>query len=1274
MVDIRGFNGGLNTDASPELLANGDYYYAMNIENTAEGIVNLPGNLVVGNSIPANQGYDWICGSHFDKKRQRIYYFTNNTLCYHRIIAHDITTSQSTVLFTDSPFNQEEFSGNVNMTFVVSPFWKAVRVNALLNITAGVSFTISGTTLNNDGTYTAEFVYKFGGETIIHVGINSAITTGTSSGTLTYRESFDFSQVLNWKQTLKYDPNYVIKDIKIIHREYDGDLIYFIDPNKKLLKFNYNTLLANFNNSPYDGDYFNVIKAPPNNIVSCEVIDLPSISVNNVRNRLFQFKYRFVFIDDEKSVWSAISKVPIPDRSTDDLYGRANDKQNAIRLRFSVGDFSVKKVEVAGRVNIENNWSDFFLIDTIDKQRLSILNDTLYDFDFRNDSVYQPIDIQESNLLFDYVPDEANALELANGNTIVVGGLKDGYNRDTQLNVSLTSTYDNNPALTPSTLSIAVTNASDTGPFVQDATYNAGFNEYTDIVFNTIKFSGTPVAGDVIEFDMGLGAQYTYFLGGKEWVLSTGTYRVVVQPGWTISNIMQAFVDYTPIPQAGYLVDKDYPGSNNGSRPTNPFQIQGGVLKYGSFFKGPFRDSKLWRTHYINITIRRASTFSGNDVFSTYKFSGLYKWGIVYYDKNGKTNGVFTNPLMNRTIDRYSVRNIWGPTLPEPNIVTLNISHTPPSWASYYHIVRTRDLSNDFSLYIISPNFVRDGNYLFLDIHSITATIEKNPELGNVINYGATSFVKGDRVRIVRKLGAHPKDEFNVDMEILSVVARTDSRNYIKIRNIQTSDEPNLSPGQYIIEIYRPPKVLSDKDLVYYEIGERYAILTDDNGNKLHQGDVANQGILNPASIKLDDGDYYYRPRVMVSSTDNNTFDTIYVTDRNFSDTYKSAVWSQGRPIVVDEDIKEEYYPAMLRFSQSYIYGTNINNTNRFYPNNFEESDASFGDILRLKTRENFIRIFQRHKVGMIPIYRQIIIDNANSSQVALSEKLLNKPNYYSGEYGIDKYGTSLISTDYGDYFIDTINKAIVRVSLDGITNISDTNNLMSWSNENIFEDSYGYGCFNYENRNIIMLIGRRIENEDVIENNNNIVAYNEPKKKFESFYGYTQAESILFINGFVYTLLGQNPYLIDFGKNIYIHNNTIRNSFYSNTFNSSISTTFNSNLQLKKTYTAIEQTSTDSWVGTLKTGPLTNQETTITIQDFTKKFGTSPFLFTLSSSLENKFNATIKRNINNGGNKFYGDTMKGLYAQLELTNNSSTEQRLISVSLKYITSPLTNS
>ncbi len=297
----------------------------------------------------------------------------------------------------------------------------------------------------------------------------------------------------------------------------------------------------------------------------------------------------------------------------------------------------------------------------------------------------------------------------------------------------------------------------------------------------------------------------------------------------------------------------------------------------------------------------------------------------------------------------------------------------------------------------------------------------------------------------------------------------------------------------------------------------------------------------------------------------------------------------------------------------------------------------------------------------MIPIYRQIIIDNAQSSQVALSERLLNKPNYYSGEYGIDKYGSSLVSTDYGDYFVDTINKAIVRVSLDGVTNISDTNDMASWANSHIKESSFGFGCFNYENRNVVMYVGHIEPIQDEVSYNiiSNIIAYSEPDKKFESFYGFTDTENMLFANGFILTFKDGM---------VYIHDSETRNNFYGEQQSSTITTVFNNNMQLKKTYLAIEELSTDIWYGELSTGPLTNQETTFTVSEFQKPIGGL-----ILPNKENKFNTTIKRAENKPGGKFFGESMKGLYATVELNNDSSSHQRLISVSLKYIQSPLTN-
>ena len=1131
-------------------------------------------------------------------------------------------------------------------------------------------------------------------------------------------------------------------------------------------------------------EYFEVIKAPPSILPEVDYINDTEFPINNLHKKFFQFRYRFVYDDNEKSVWSAISKIPIPDKSTDNGSETQGGFQNAITLKIFTGDLNVIKVEIAGRVNIESIWSDFFLIDTLDKKRDFIESDILYNYIFRNDSVYTPIDLQESNLLFDCVPDEVNALELANGNTIVVGGLKDGYNRDTKLDVTLTSINMTSPAVL-STLEARIAGPFGIGVF-NNIELNSNYNPRYQDFAGTVIFSGTPVEGDEITITIrgkstrkivGFGFDTSY----TSYEFNPIVFKVVVSEGDNIDSIISKFQTHPSRFGGGF-------GTSVGTaEPRQPFypipseafvSVPGGQLA-NTLYIGAFvpkingswsSDSRRWQFWSIDVSVKKAFSFNDNDVFPTLKWNSIYRYGLVYYDKNGKTNGVFTSDSMLLRTKTYDTSYQWTPlgspvVIPENEIAQIYIGHEPPPWASYYHIVRTKDLSCDFSLMVLSPKVIFDNpkvGYWYIDIQSISATNAKYSETGNVLNYNSTVFVDGDRVRILYKYDSNGIIQWDsnkhIDLPIISVDTEN-NRKYLKVKKI---DEPsgyiNLSNNdRVVIEIYRPSKVLSEEDLVYYEIGEKYDIVTGADGvryhngqeivsgtpvsiytvttlcnfdnsfgnkvvifpvlpsdaswfSKIKQGDllsisgtslnnntftvssisiglnitiffttpsVSNESSATSTTFSLigqpgknyayinlaNDGDYYYRARVMVNNINDTSEGTLYVADKNFSEKYPSAVWSQGRPLIVDEDIKEEYYPSMLRFSQSYIYGTNINNLSRFYPNNFEEADASFGDILRLKTRENFIRLFQRFKTGMIPIYRQIIIDNAQSSQVALSERLLNKPNYYSGEYGIDKYGSSLVSTDYGDYFIDTINKAIVRISLDGVTNISDTRNMALWANANIDENSFGLGCFNYENRNVIMLVGGYEELPlfpGVPFLSRKIIAYSEADKNFESFYGFDTAESMAFANGILFTFLG--------GK-VYIHDNPVRNNFYGTQQSSAITTIFNGGLQLKKTYTAIEELANGLWTGTITTGPLTNQLSSLSEADFRKTVGAY-----VINSKENKFNATIKRDQNSAGGKFQGDSMKGLYAQVALTNSLTTEQRLISVSLKYIPSPLTNS
>jgi len=1164
MVDVRGYNGGLNQDASKELLPSGDYIYAMNVENGPDGITNMLGNTLLQGAPPPANGSEWVCGAHFDRTRQKIIYFTFNAVQNHRIISVDVQTNVHTVLFEDR------------------------------------------------------------------------VDTGGST-------------VLNWGTDSQYNPNKIIKDIKIIYRDNGGDLVYFIDPLKRPLKFNTTNLpiLSAANNVQFD--YFKVIKAPPTSQPSCQYFNAPGRNVNNLRKKLFEFRYRFVYDDEEKSVWSAVSKPPIPPIAIDDAYYADGTKSNGIYIAINSGEANVKKIEIAGRVNIESVWSDYFLVETITKSITSISNNVSYTYEFFNDGSYLVVDIEESNLLYDYVPDEANALELANGNTLVFAGIKEGLERLTNFNVTT--------SLTQRLISSVTGNVSfTTTPSTPRPTDNE--DEYYSLSY-TLDLTGNVATGDTFSLEFNIINRNTGI------PVAEPIFNYTVTAGQNLLNVGNSIV--SGINASSAQVGAILVSSSNLSV-TIRFNTIGGTIGFASYPGDPTLGLD------VIYTSTTPTTSTGNDTISCLKWLGRYKYGIAYYSKDGKTNGVFIGDNKNLTIDipKYSQDSFQVPFITS---IDFSINHAPPSWASYYHLARTKELTSSFSKFFITKpsndlsEISNSAPYIYINIQNIFLHGQQFPTSATIINYGPTSFVKGDRIRFIKNQTTNSVLASHDDYEILGVVTKG-SDTYIKIVYVAASmSYLSNASHSFLIEILRPAPVISQEtENVYYEIGESYQIGFDTNGNKVHLGAIQSQIIgagVRPAIIRSIDGDYYARRRKLVTNAATDITQYVCI-DSHFSDTWESAVWGQGRTLVIDESAKTQYFPAMLRFSQSYIYGTNINNLNRFYPENFEEADASFGDILRLKTRENFIRMFQRFKTAMIPIYRSIIVDNATSTQVSLSEKLLNKPNYYSGEYGIDKYGSSLVSTDYGDYFIDTLNKAIVRVSLDGITNISDTFNMSSWVNDNININSYGYGCFNYENRNVIMLIGSIDQDTNAITNN--IIAYSEPAKKFHSFYGFTKAQAILFINGFIYSLYVDTTAQVNQGWHVYKHDNLTRNNFFGEQQSSSVHTVFNGNVQVKKTYTAIEELANGLWTGFVSTGPLTNQLTNLTSADFEKTVG----VFTINSK-ENKFNATIKRDTNSSGGKYLGISMKGLYAQVELTNSLTTEQRLISVSLKYIPSPLTN-
>lgn len=1094
------------------------------------------------------------------------------------------------------PSGQYTYGRNIT---VGSDGVKNVLGNRVLTaISAPVSGTdwICGTFHDRKRNKVLYFVYNSAG---YHRIVSVDASTEASTVLFTNRTNTGGVDIFGWGSATGWRPDFLIKDIRIVYRDFGGDLVYFIDPLKRPLKFNIETLTSG-GYGTVTLDMWKVIKIPPTTVPTCYYDDAAGRSVNNLKKKLFMFSVQFVYDDEETTVWSPKSKIPLPPQQEDGQYYADGTKANVIRLTVPTGIPTVKKINIAARVNVNSVWSDYFLIDTLDKESLSIPDNGSYEYSFYNDGAYNLVDIEESGQLFDYVPDEANCMELANGNALVYGGIVEGFDKEVDLDVSV---------VTGSEI-----------PSVATLFYNVANETPRNLL---ITLTGTPVAGDVVRIE------FNYDSSGTPYSVD---YSYTVLLGDTIDDIIDYFVSQINTNHGTFI------NAANSTSPDDSLDISGNSINeilYG-----------------LVVTITTSSAPSVTDSGSCLKWKGRYKYSLHYANDEGKTRGVYVSGQQ-LTVDMPAYSEDTGNA--ETPYVEISINNAPPSWATHYFFVRTKELTSLRSLFVLTQVVAEDTDYAYISIQNLTTHGDNFPSSAGILAY---DFANGDRVRFIKNQTTSTILN-SYDYEILGVVDYTISavsQRCIKIKKVAGMPSFATTATSFYVEIFSPaPIFLNEAENFYYEIGERYSITQDVNGNRVHSGNVQSQIIgsgSQPSITKLSDGDYYFRVRSLTIN-DAGDLDDYQCMDLNFSDYWESAVWSQGRALVIDESIRKQYYPAMLRFSLAYIYGTNVNQLSRFYPENFEEADTGFGDILRLKTRENFIRMFQRFKTGMIPIYRQIYTDTAGSSQVALSERLLNKPNYYAGEYGIDKYGLSLVSTDYGDYFLDTLNKDMIRVSTDGVTNVSEVYNVRDWFNANVNENSYGFGTFDYDRKAVIMAVGTMNTVYD-----HDVIAYRESGKYFESFYGYTSCTQLLFVNGKLWSFFGRP----------YIHDSATRNNFYGVQDFSEVYSVFNEAVNVKKTYTAVEQLSTDYWTCVMNTGALGNQQTNAEPSDFIKTDGT----FAIARR-ENKFNAPVMRDVNSAGGKYFGETMKGTWISVQFKNTSTSEVRLISVTLKYIISQLTN-
>lgn len=754
VIDVREFIQGMDKDTDVRRIPNGKYIDARNIKlnNPLTGKVGVLSNMMGIKGLskyPYLTSEDTIVGMYPDNFNNCIYILVQNALTKHKILKYYPST--------------ETFS------FIV--------VSSALNF--NVNYPIRALDVVEDSLYWTDFYNQPG----------------------SYMTGFDYLTAMGYT-AWAVGTTYTTNDLKI----YNGFLYRSLQtnnvghtPSGDLS----DTIWWKFELSQgYDSSYFAGAKKVPIDPPTWVLQTDTAFSGNYLVDKYLQFKYRFVYKNGQKSVFSPISSMVYSER---DYYNKQATANNSTYNKLVVtvpntnANRFVDKIEVAAR---EGNNGDFFLINTITADSSYFTSGST--FEFYNNSLYTSIALAESNQLYDDFPIKSRSQRFI-ANRMMYGGTINGYDK-IAVSYSVGKCFATRSSNTTYT---ALGDSTIRRDMLTDST-GVKFRDWC----NTNGYSLTLQPSDVFVLE-GLsvsGGQY-----GTS-TISFGTAQVTALPGWGWNDLVAAFNTFT-----FNLVDYV---SNPGNPQNYTLSFLGQHVEYR--YDLPPGDPLYGTSRYVyNQSFKCTITSGSSEHQSTFKSGSYYNVGLQYYDDYGRTNGVHINNEARVYISTIPERNVTSGSYVNAGAtyIVVTINNKPPSWAKYYSIVWSNAYKESIVLGL-TVDKVKQG------LTSGMAKISLQSLYTNIQYYNtnlAYTWQKGDRIRFItydsnggNAAGLAEWADKVYDSELVNSYPNYDT-------NTETGDgdasvEFNLPNGLAInqirdaqIEIYRPSYMTNAAQSIFHE-------------------------------------------------------------------------------------------------------------------------------------------------------------------------------------------------------------------------------------------------------------------------------------------------------------------------------------------------------------------------------------------------------------------------------------------------------------------------
>ena len=775
-------------------------------------------------------------------------------------------------------------------------------------------------------------------------------------------------------------------------------------------------------------------------------------SPNYLFNKLFQFKYRYIYDDYEVSAFSPISAYYLP-RTTGDYKTGDNviAQDDRITLTLNTGSSIVKKIQIAAK---ELNDLDFNIVAEIDKTELSLSDNSSYQYLFLNNGVSRQIVKEENDKLFDNVPLKCISQEIIKGERIVDGNITEGFNL-TDVDMKLDISYEYMGVLPDNTHYPTKSYPKCGGNYIYGIAY---YNEANQSSVTNIK----------------------------EWrfdELKSGKYG---------TNVVIPFINQQTSPllkSAGVNI------------PLSQYMFYCPIVTANIYNKAP-----SWATHYQivrtkNLAITKYIQFVCNGITyedgvpSTATYVDIEISNIWKGYKDANTNSILAYEFAKgdriRIIANHGATSSTLQDVFDYNDVAIDsyddatgkIRVTIPAAVSQTNNPY-RQLGAGFLYEIYTPQLI---------------TFENEVLTYEIAEYGT----------VVSELGGSYVHNGQSVFDYSSVFCSSNSFiSFIGVNNGQwrgfsVGDRVKVNVNKDDLNGKIGTVTLINGSIIQISITHTLAV-----GITLAYSGFISKG----AKIEISGGDSFRRVQNMPYNTGSSI---VPVESMNVNNMFLSMASDEGRPNKVDKNAKEVTRPSTIYYSEKFIPETFINGLSSVYDLNFETYNQNYGGIYKLYSEDDVLLMLQESKVGQIGVERIIYSDLQNNNTVGASSKTLSpEVIYYKGEYGIGVHPHSFTSYGNVKYGVDVKRGVIWRLSNDGLTPISDLYGMHNYVTDkcaDILRSSQKVnilGVFDIKFNEYVICFGSYLNKSNVLVAGETL-SFNEKENAFGVFYSYVP-ESII--------------------------------------------------------------------------------------------------------------------------------------------------------------------